>query len=193
MKKLLSFLVVGFLLSTASAAAVDWQLSVDETFANKYASANAYTYIVYSENSIATLVDNWRNSTWNDSALLTMAGAQGQKKDELASLSGWNTFDGGYNFVSSASSSATSDVNAYLVLILATGADDENAIYSYTTGLAFREDNVGSSEYSNFSELGAADANWDMTQPWTEVPVPEPTALALLALGVAGLALRRRA
>lgn len=108
-------------------------------------------------------------------AYLTMNGMTG-------TALGTDTYNGYYYLVVFDPTTTSDEVPQYAVsnVVQYAGAvDKENGIYN-------TNQNGGEPDIGDFVDIG-----W-MGGTWRDAVVPEPTALALLALGVAGLALRRK-
>lgn len=171
----------------AHAAEFRWGFdSQDAAFLSQWQDATAYGYIV--TGSVTDFVTSWDSSYVADNSsvfggLVASIGADGYRNYQVSN-----------DFL------PQTDVGS-LVMILDNGTDviycwADNYVVVENVMTPMDEEALGfftENGYDSSSATGGSGGTWTYLSGGTVDPnVPEPTALALLALGVAGVALRRR-
>lgn len=178
MKKVLAFVAIALLCGLSRAAVIQWNVMAIRENGTALSGVTAYLYVTTPETdmtstweAIASGADATTLAGYMDSAVTSSTG--NIPWQQLADMDNHNGFP----------TSTTYD--AYLVVI-----DGDRFAYldprSFTTP-AWVETNEQDVNIP-FGFVNLQDDDWNAI-----VAIPEPTALALLALGIAGVALRRRA
>lgn len=185
MKKALTFLAVAALAATTQAATIKWDSGVITT---PDGQANANTRVV---TAMLYLIDS---TTYSALDLSTEAGQQSALAtylDKTADASATSKKAG--TAVPETTLTATGIANSqYAVLIYQYGTGD-SAVYKIGKGQDYVNDMGVQSKYASTGLAGQSD--W-LTKaaptPDDPDPIPEPTTVALLALGLAAVGLKRK-
>ena len=196
MKKVLLAFSIFISATVAMASVVDWHLQFSEgtSLDQKWANATVYSYLTLIPDMSGTALDpETFMSTWTPPS----PDSPFQDTDEVKSGSSFNYADentGGVSGWQKGEGLFEGPFPGYLIIVLVN--PDGETMYAFqgtdsATGdlLPFRDETTGNLHLVEFDE----NSNWTILGGDPVDPnVPEPTALALLALGVAGVALRRR-
>ena len=177
-------LTIGFIAVTVALRAVTVKWQVPNSSYDWVNDASAY--FVYSESSVTDYTNLYNANTPGFPANSSLKKGEYTGLAELKESGGLSaSFDGlsddkvssGYFYLILFNTKSTSE---YVVIGGVQGSDANNGVYSTESG---KDPNVG--DY--------VDSVGIIGGTWTAAKTPEPTALALLALGMAGALLRRKA
>ncbi|MGN0890354.1 MAG: PEP-CTERM sorting domain-containing protein [Candidatus Spyradenecus sp.] len=175
MKKLFLFLGVGVLAMAAQAIQLQWTTPVTSWTPEVTAGALIYT----TQASVTTSTDEIVNFAKGTTSTLENF----QNVTDAAGDNKWTISDGVDSWVS-ATSNPTESGTYFLVLFDSTKDKYAIASFAATETVGYWVESGPSESMDSFSIA---------TEKFSGTLVPEPTVLALLALGVAGVALRRKA
>ena len=183
MKKALTFLTVAVLAATTQAATVTWKSG---TITTPDGQANANTRKV---TAMLYLIDS---STYSTLDLSTEANQQAALQTYLAKTAdatGASNKNGLANVTTTIDDANKGIANSqYAVLIYQYGTGD-SAVYKVGKGTDYLND-MGIAE-GTASDL-ASQSGWVTKSSGGQDPIPEPTTVALLALGLAAVGLKRK-
>ena len=183
MKKLLIVAALALSASFVQAAAVAWSgygVATSEGVATD-TTAWKVTLMDSSKTSIEALNTAFASSDYSKISEAITAGSVGTTT--MTALGTTKSFQG--------SSDVDTTHRFYVLFTDSAVADNSTGNYVVTADAAVATTDLGSGSLA-FGDLSNATSSWTVYQTGT-APIPEPTSAMLLMLGMAGLALRRRA
>lgn len=211
MRRFLLALLMTLVVASLQAITINWQIYASEFTWDRNLTTADSVYFVYSQSGDLSADDvvggNYTgykvSAADNGAGTVTAVGGAASVTGLAPTLSVFGTdAAAGSKSYASMSLNGTGFGSGYFYLVVFnTNADDvsEYEHYAvskavqYTTGQSNKENGIydttvdgGAPEIGDFVEV-----SW-VGGSWTSALVPEPTALALLALGIAGVALRRK-
>ena len=206
---------IGMLMTGATAGAATYTINFDDlaagtTLSSQYASTTGATFTAGGARTYDA--QSQGNGTWADNTDMTLVSATGADTSNLGtpslvggnilgSYSGWESEDGDPAFTISFAQAVSSFSADFASVYYGTDV----AIYAYSAGTLVGTVTGGASDYGQFAlNLSAPDITSVVITPGSygdyvavdnvrfTTSVPEPSNLALLALGLGVIATRRR-
>lgn len=183
MKKILAFLAVAALVATSQAVTVEWASGVITT---PDGQANAGALKV---SAMLYLIDSTTYTALDLSTEAAQQTALATYLDKTADVTGTSKKNGSANLTTELTETGIAN-SQYAVLIYQYGTGD-SAVYKIGKGQDYVNDLGKQEKYASTGLAGQSD--WLTKAASTpDDPVPEPTTVALLAIGLAAAGLKRK-